>query len=87
MRQLGNCLARLSQVQFGDLKPPNSEVSNRRHADERREPLDECATRKRNLFGERFRRPRCADLMMDQRQGAADMRIFQSLKPADLLLA
>ena len=86
MRQLGNRLARLSQVQFGGLKSPPGEVSNRRHADKGCESFHECATRKRNLFCKCFRRPGCADFLMDQRQSVPDMRIFQSLKPTELLL-
>ena len=47
MGQLGNSLSRLSQAQLGGLKPPNSEISNRRHADEGCNPFNECATRTR----------------------------------------
>src|ERR1700751_4818574 len=54
MRELGDRLCPFSQIDLCGLKAPEGEISDRRHADERRKAFDKGRTRKRNFAGECF---------------------------------
>ena len=64
MRQLGDRLGGFSQIEPRGSQAPDSEVPDRRHADERRKAFHERAAGKRNLTRECFHGPMLAEFVM-----------------------